>query len=34
VSTEVLMTADRRIDNDPMIMLIMPVLIEELWQQW
>ncbi len=34
VSTEVLMTADRRIDNDPMIMLIMPILIEELWQQW
>jgi len=34
VSTDVLLTADARIDNDPIIKLITPILVQELWRQW
>ncbi len=34
VTTEVLLTADENIENDPVIMLLVPILAERMFEQW
>lgn len=35
VTTEVLLTADdENIENDPVVSLLVPILVERLWEQW